>query len=72
MTKHDIFDDQISFEYLLRRLPQDQRRFFESELMESAELQEDVMESALLMELVKEYAFICSRDSFRQDSRQRA
>lgn len=66
MTKKDILDEQISFEYLVGRLSSDQRSEFEDQLMASDELQEDVMESALLMEMVKEYAVVCSRDSFRR------
>ena len=72
MTKQDILEEQISFEYLVGRLSNDQRCDFESQLMDSTELQEDVMESALLMEMIKEYAVVCSRDSFRQVAAGRA
>lgn len=58
-------DDQLSFEYLLGRLSEQERSAFEATLMTSRALREDVFVSAMLVEMIREYALVCSRESFK-------
>ncbi|MDX1571224.1 MAG: hypothetical protein R3200_12130 [Xanthomonadales bacterium] len=55
-----------TFEYLLGRLSEQDSQQFELEILDDRDLQEDTFLSAMLIEMVKEYAVVCSQESFRK------
>ena len=65
MTDRHFLNEQIGLDYLLGRLDAEAAEAFEAELLESAQLQEDVLLSAMLMSSVRQYAAVVSVDSFR-------